>query len=57
MKGNGKTESRSNDFGKERQETDKVILSLPMVKNDAIHSAGFDIVEPIMTAMAGYHMI
>ena len=41
-------------FGKERPEIYKVILSLPMVKNDAIHLAGFDIVEPIMTAMAGY---
>ncbi len=43
-------------FGKERPEIYKVILSLPMVKNDAIHRAGFDIVEPIMTAMAGYHL-
>ena len=43
-------------FGKERPEIYKVILSLPMVKNDAIHIAGFDIVEPIMTAMAGYHL-
>ncbi len=43
-------------FGKDRPEIYKVILSLPMVKNDAIHSAGFDIVEPIMTAMAGYHL-
>ena len=43
-------------FGKERPEIYKVILSLPMVKNDAIHNAGFDIVEPIMTAMAGYHL-
>lgn len=41
-------------FGKERPEIYKVILSLPMVKNDAIHTAGFDIVEPIMTAMDGY---
>ncbi len=43
-------------FGKERPELYKVILSLPMVKNDALHRAGFDIVEPIMTAMAGYHL-
>ncbi len=43
-------------FGKERPELYKVILSLPMVKNDAIHRAGFDIVEPIMTAMAGYRL-
>ena len=43
-------------FGKERPELYKVILSLPMVRNDAIHSAGFDIVDPIMTAMAGYHL-
>ena len=43
-------------FGKERPEIYKVILSLPMVKNDAIHRAGFDIVEPIMAAMAGYHL-
>ena len=43
-------------FGKERPELYKVILSLPMVKNDAIHRAGFDIVEPIMAAMAGYHL-
>ena len=43
-------------FGKERPELYKVILSLPMVKNDAIHRAGFDIVEPIMSAMAGYHL-
>ena len=43
-------------FGKERPEIYKVILSLPMVKNDAIHRAGFDIVEPIMTAMVGYHL-
>ena len=43
-------------FGKERPELYKVILSLPMVRNDAIHTAGFDIVDPIMTAMAGYHL-
>ncbi len=43
-------------FGKERPEIYKVILSLPMVKNDAIHRAGFDIVEPIMAAMADYHL-
>ena len=43
-------------FGKERPELYKVILSLPMVKNDAIHRAGFDIVEPIMTAMTGYRL-
>ena len=43
-------------FGKERPELYKVILSLPMVKNDAIHRAGFDIVEPIMSAMAGYRL-
>lgn len=43
-------------FGKERPEIYKVILSLPMVKNDAIHSAGFDIVEPIMAAMGGYRL-
>ena len=43
-------------FGKERPEIYKVILSLPMVKNDAIHKAGFDIVEPIMTALSGYSL-
>ncbi len=43
-------------FGKERPEIYKVILSLPMVKNDAIHKAGFDIIEPIMTAMDGYRL-
>ncbi len=43
-------------FGKERPELYKVILSLPMVKNDAIHRAGFDIVEPIMSAMSGYRL-
>ena len=43
-------------FGKDRPEIYKVILSLPVVKNDAIHLAGFDIVEPIMTAMGGYRL-
>ncbi len=43
-------------FGKERPEIYKVILSLPMVKNDAIHKAGFDIVEPIMTVLSGYRL-
>ncbi len=43
-------------FGKERPEIYKVILSLPMVKNDAIHKAGFDIVEPIMTVLGGYRL-
>ena len=43
-------------FGKERPELYKVILSLPMVKNDAIHKAGFDIVEPIMTVLSGYRL-
>lgn len=43
-------------FGKARPELYKVILSLPMVKNDAIHRAGFDIVEPIMAAMGGYRL-
>lgn len=41
-------------FGKERPELYKVILSLPMVKNDALLSAAGDIVEPIMAAMDGY---
>lgn len=43
-------------FGKRRPELYKVILSLPMVKNDAIHKAGFDIVEPIMTVLGGYRL-
>ncbi len=43
-------------FGKERPEIYKVILSLPMVKNDAIHKAGFDIVEPIMIVLGGYKL-
>ena len=43
-------------FGKERPEIYKIILSLPMVKNDAIHKAGFDIVEPIMTVLSGYRL-
>ena len=43
-------------FGKQRPEIYKVILSLPMVKNDAIHKAGFDIVEPIMTVLGGYRL-
>lgn len=43
-------------FGQERPEIYKVILSLPMVKNDAIHRAGFDIVQPIMEAMGGYRL-
>ncbi len=42
------------DFGKSRPELYKVILSLPMVKNDALQTAAGDIVEPIMTALGGY---
>lgn len=43
-------------FGKRRPEIYKVILSLPMVKNDALLTAAGDIVEPIMTAMSGYNL-
>ena len=43
-------------FGKQRPEIYKVIMSLPMVKNDVIHRAGFDIVEPIMTVLSGYRL-
>lgn len=43
-------------FGKERPELYKVILSLPMVKNDALQTAAGDIIEPIMTAMSGYRL-
>lgn len=43
-------------FGKERPEIYKVILSLPMVKNDALQTAAGDIVEPIMTALGGYRL-
>ena len=41
-------------FGKERPELYRVILSLPMVKNDALQAAAGDIVEPIMAALSGY---
>ncbi len=41
-------------FGKERPEIYKVILSLPMVKNDALQTAAGDIVEPIMVVLSGY---
>ena len=41
-------------FGRERPELYKVILSLPMVKNDALQTAAGDIVEPIMAALSGY---
>ena len=43
-------------FGKERPELYKVILSLPMVKNDALQTAAGDIVEPIMTVLSGYKL-
>ena len=43
-------------FGKERPEIYKVILSLPMVKNDALQTAAGDIVEPIMTVLSGYKL-
>lgn len=43
-------------FGKERPEIYKVILSLPMVKNDALQAAAGDIVEPIMTAIGDYNL-
>lgn len=43
-------------FGKRRPEIYKVILSLPMVKNDVLLTAAGDIVEPIMTAMSGYNL-
>ena len=43
-------------FGKERPEIYKVILSLPMVKNDALQTAAGDIVEPIMAVLSGYRL-
>ena len=43
-------------FGKERPEIYKVILSLPMVKNDALQTAAGDIVEPIMAVFSGYRL-
>ena len=43
-------------FGKERSEIYKVILSLPMVKNDALQTAAGDIVEPIMAVLSGYRL-
>ena len=43
-------------FGKERPEIYKVILSLPMVKNDALQTAAGDIVEPIMSVLSGYKL-
>lgn len=41
-------------FGKARPELYRVILSLPMVKNDALRLAAGDIVEPLMEALGGY---
>ena len=43
-------------FGKERPEIYKVILSLPMVKNDALQTAAGDIVEPIIAVLSGYRL-
>ncbi len=43
-------------FGRGRPELYKVILSLPMVKNDALQVAAGDVVEPIMSAMSGYDL-
>ena len=43
-------------FGKERPEIYKVILSLPMVKNDALQTAAGDIVEPIMVVLSRYRL-
>ncbi len=41
-------------FGRERPEIYQVIMSLPMIKNDALLTAAGDIVEPIMTVLDGY---
>lgn len=41
-------------FGRERPEIYQVIMSLPMIKNDALLAAAGDIVEPIMTVLDGY---
>lgn len=43
-------------FGKERPEIYKIILSLPMVKNDVLQAATGDIVEPIMAVLNGYDL-
>ena len=43
-------------FGKEHPELYRVILSLPMIRNDALQTAAGDIVEPIMRAMDAYEL-